>query len=133
MHGFQGHPGKLGVRSGRGNHAQDTKTPATGAGAFERMMRGLALVRGLPGNPHDVGSADADIGKFTVAQAIELVHAAVEAIPFADKTDKVAKHNGPLSLQTGVSPVTRLITKIAMFPRLKSNNVAPQQCRNCIA
>jgi hypothetical protein len=97
------------------------------------MTRRLALVRGVPGYPLDIRAADADIGKFAIAQTGQLAQALVIALPLADYADKVGKHNGPLSLQSGASPVTRLGWKIGLFGRLKSNNVAPQQCRKRIA
>jgi hypothetical protein len=97
------------------------------------MTRRLVLVRGVPSYPLNVGAADADIGKLAVAQAGQLAQALVVALPLADKADKVGKHNDPLSQQSGASPVTRLGWKIGLFGRLKSNNVAPQQCKKRIA
>jgi hypothetical protein len=97
------------------------------------MTRRLALVRGVPGYPLDIGAADADIGKLAVAQTGQLAQALVVALPLAYKADKVGKHNDPLSLQSGASQVTRVVWKIDPFGRLKNSNVAPQQCRKRIA
>jgi hypothetical protein len=64
-------------------------------------MRRLALMRGVPRYPLDIRAADADIGKLAVAQTGQLAHAAIVALPLADKSDKIGKHNDPLSLQSG--------------------------------
>jgi hypothetical protein len=107
--GFRDHPGKLGVYPASSNLA-GIKTPATGAGVLEVSRRELALLSVVPRHPHDVGAADADIGKLAVAQAGQFVQAAVVAVPGTDQTDKIGKHSGSLSLffDPAHLPVTRL-------------------------
>jgi hypothetical protein len=59
------------------------------------------LVHCFPGDAMDIRAADADIGKLAVTQTGKLAHATVVALPLADKSDKIGKHNDPLSLQSG--------------------------------
>src|SRR6185437_9232626 len=54
-----------------------------------------------PGDGMDVGSADADVGKFPVAQTRKLVQASVVAPPVADESDDCSEHFEPLLLSSG--------------------------------
>jgi hypothetical protein len=107
--------------------AQNEIARAGGAGGFELMIgAGLLLMGSIPGQPGNVGAADADIGKFTVAEARKLAQAAVIALPFLDEADKGGKHGVSLSLTSRHWPVNRITRKIVIPRILKSNNAALQ-------
>lgn len=79
--------------------AQNEIARAVGAGGFELMIRvSLLLVGSVPGQPGNVGAADADVGKFTIAEARKLAQAAVITLPFLDEADECGKHGVSLSL-----------------------------------
>jgi len=83
-------------------------------------------MRGIPGNPWDIGAADADVGKFAVAQARQFVQALVVALPLLDEADECGKHDVSFfPIKSGRCRVS-FAEKIGMFRQLKSNNVAPQ-------
>jgi hypothetical protein len=56
-------------------------------------LQELAELCGLPGDPGDVEAGNADVGKFTVAEAVKLAQAVVVTLPFADEADEVGKHS----------------------------------------
>jgi len=62
-------------------------------------------MRGIPGNPWDIGAADADVGKFAVAQARQFVQALVVALPLLDEADECGKHDVLLSYKIRQVPV----------------------------
>jgi hypothetical protein len=70
------------------------KTPARGAGAFQAIGSGLAAMGGIPGDPMDIGAADADVGKLAIAETRKFGQALVVTLPLPDQADKVGKHNG---------------------------------------
>ena len=105
------------VRSGSGGHAvaalevaqlgigvraAENETPAIFRGRYRaKPASGRQLaVRGVPGNPRNVGSADADVGKLAVAQPRKFIQALVVALPLSEEADKCGKHGVLLSHMT---------------------------------
>jgi hypothetical protein len=70
------------------------KAPARGAGAFQAIGSFLAAMGGIPGDPMDIGAADADVGKFAIAKARKFGQALVVTLPLPDQANKVGKHSG---------------------------------------
>lgn len=93
----------------------------------------LIAVGGSPSDARDIRSADADIGKLAIAQAGKLAQALVVTFPLLDKADDCSKHGVLLSFSSGRLPGYDFRVKIGMFRRMKSNNVALQLGRKCIA
>jgi hypothetical protein len=77
---------------------QKSETPARYRGRFQLNTQWNLVAMGrVPGNAGNVGPADADVGKLTVAQARQFVQALVIALPFLDEADKCGKHGIVLS------------------------------------
>jgi hypothetical protein len=87
----------------------------------------LALVGAVPGNPDDVGAADADVGKLAVAKARQFVQALVVAVPLVDEANNSGNHGVSLSLTDPAGePANPVDCKIGILPGLKRNFVALQ-------
>jgi hypothetical protein len=94
----------------------------------------LALVSAVPGNPDDVGAADADVGKLAVAKARQFVQALVVAVPLVDEAHNSSNHDVSLSLpEPAGEPANPIVRKIGILPGLKRNFVALQLGRKRIA
>src|SRR5262245_29364449 len=87
----------------------------------------------VPGNAGNVGSADADIGKLTVAQARQFVQALVIALPFLDEADKCSKHVVLSFSKSWLTLAGCFGSNIGMFPLMKTDNVAVQLGVKCMA
>jgi hypothetical protein len=70
------------------------------------MKERLVGLRGVPGDPIDIGTADADIGKLSITQARQFGPALVVTLPLPDQADKIGKHSEALSHKSGHRPMT---------------------------
>ena len=92
-----------------------------------RRLLELVAMRGVPCHPRNVRAADADIGKFAVAQARQFTQALIVALPLLDEADECGKHSVLLSLRSPAeSPANDFVGKIGILGYLKSGIVALQ-------
>jgi len=91
-------------------------------------------MRGVPCDPRNIRAADADIGKFAVAQARQFTQALIVALPLLDEADECGKHSILLSfVSPATSPGNDFVGKIGILDHLKSGIVALQLGEKCIA
>jgi hypothetical protein len=113
---------------------QKSETPASDRGRFHLNAKWNLVAMGrVPGNAGNVGPADADVGKLTVAQARQFVQALVIALPFLDEADKCGKHGIVLSSLKSRPTPAGYFANIGMFPLMKTDNVAMQLSEKCMA
>ena len=106
------------------------KTPAR-----PRSWRALSIVwrttklgvRGLPGDSRDFRAVDADVSELTVAEAGQLVQAAVVTAPGLEEADDGDEHGlGPLAFGPDDQPVNVMAITYTSMPRCKRNYIAVQ-------
>jgi hypothetical protein len=114
---------------------EKSETPARYRGRFQLNAQWKLVAMGrVPGNAGNVGPADADVGKLTVAQTRQFVQALVIALPFLDETDKCGKHGIVLSLlEIPAKSAGCFVRYIGMFPAMKTDNTAVQLGVKCMA
>ena len=114
---------------------EKSETPARDRGRFQLNAQWNLVAMGrVPGNADNVGPADADVGKLTVAQARQFVQALVIALPFLDEADKCGKHGIVLSLlEIPAKSAGCFLRNIGMFPAMKTDYTAVQLGVKCMA
>ena len=101
--------------------AAENETPAIFRGRYgAKPASGRHLaVRGVPGNPRNVGSADADVGKLTVAQPRKFIQALVVALPLSEEADECGKHSVLLSIRPGTGPGQSFRSENRVIPAIE--------------
>src|SRR5262245_41766221 len=119
-------PWSAGRPSTRGEKA---KRPRAIAGVFSCAEWNLVAMGCVPSNAGNVGPADADVGKLTVAQARQFVQALVIALPFLDEADKCGKHGIVLSLSLSLSLFVEMPAKDDRLFPMEHRNVPANENR----